>query len=410
MKVTGIEVFPISLPPPARGGSRLMILRLDTDAGISGYGEMMLLSNPFRWPVVAAMLEDLVEQALIGHDPYHAEERFDRIYGRAGYSHAPEQTKLGMLSALDMACYDIVGKDLGQPVHRLLGGPLRDRVRTYTYLYADEADEADASLQQSLRTLWLDPGYSAARARHYVDLGFTAVKLDPFSLTVSEDQALGQTVPLQFTPQALETAESVIAAIRAEVGPAADILIGTHGQMTPASAIRFARRIEACDPLWFEEPVPPENAAALAEVARATTIPITTGERLTSKHDFARLLSHRAAAIFNFDVGLVGGILEAKKIAAMAEAHYVQIAPHVYGGPMIAAASLELSLCSPNFLIMEGVETFGGIYNELADPPFDWRDGFLYPSGRPGLGHDLREDVARRLRPDGPGPSLVRVY
>ncbi|HXZ65955.1 MAG TPA: mandelate racemase/muconate lactonizing enzyme family protein [Streptosporangiaceae bacterium] len=407
MKVTGIEVFPISLPPPARGGSRWMILRLDTDAGISGYGEMMLLSNPFRWPVVAAMLADLVEQALVGHDPYHAEQRFDRIYGRAGYSHAPEQTKLAMLSALDMACYDIVGKDLGQPVHRLLGGPLRDKVRTYTYLYADEAD---ASLQQSLRKLWLDPGYSAARARHYVDLGFTAVKLDPFSLTVSEDQALGQIVPLQFTPQALETAESVVAAIRAEVGSAADILIGTHGQMTPASAIRFARRIETYDPLWFEEPVPPENAAALAEVARATTIPITTGERLTSKHDFARLLSHEAAAIFNFDVGLVGGILEAKKIAAMAEAHYVQIAPHVYGGPMIAAASLELSLCSPNFLIMEGVETFGGIYDELADPPFDWRDGFLYPSGRPGLGHNLREDVARRLRPDGPGPSLVRVY
>ncbi len=407
MKVTGIEVFPISVPPPARGGSGWMILRLDTDAGISGYGEMMLLSNPFRWPVVVAMLEDLVEQALVGHDPYDAEQRFDRIYGRAGYSHAPEQTKLAMLSALDMACYDIVGKDLGQPLHRLLGGRLRDRVRTYTYLYASEKD---ANLQQSLRRLWLDPGYVAARARHYVDLGFTAVKLDPFSLTVSKDQALGQVVPLQFTPQALATAESVIAAIRREVGTAADILVGTHGQMTPASAIRFARRIEAYDPLWFEEPVPPENAEALAEVARATTIPITTGERLTSKHDFARLLSHRAAAIFNFDVGLVGGVLEAKKIAAMAEAHYVQIAPHVYGGPMIAAASRELSLCSPNFLIMEGVETFGGSYDELTDPPFTWRDGFLFPSDRPGLGHDLREDVARRLRPDGPGPSRVRVY
>jgi galactonate dehydratase len=407
MKVVSVEVFPISLPPPARGGNRWMILRLDTDAGISGYGEMMLLSHPFRWPVVVAMLEDLADQALIGHDPYNAEERFDRIYGRAGYSHAPEQTKLAMLSALDMACYDIVGKDLGQPLHRLFGGQLRDKVRTYTYLYTDDSD---ASLQQSLRSLWLDPGYAAARARHYVDLGFTAVKLDPFSLTVSEDQSLGQLVPLQFTPSALETAESVIAAIRAEVRAEADILVGTHGQMTPASAIRFARRIEAYDPLWFEEPVPPENIEALAEVARATSIPITTGERLTSKHDFARLLSHRAAAIFNFDVGLVGGILEARKIAAMAEAHYVQIAPHVYGGPMITAASLQLSLCLPNFLIMEGVETFGGIYDELTDPPFNWRGGYLVPSGRPGLGHDLREDVARRLRPEGPGPSLVRVY
>lgn len=408
MKVTGVEVFPIALPPPARGGNNWMILRLDTDTGISGYGEMMLLSHPFRWPVVVAMLEDLVDQALIGHDPYDAEELFDRIYGRAGYSHAPEQTKLAMLSALDMACWDLVGKDLGQPVHRLLGGRVREKVRTYTYLYAGETDQAN--LQQSLRSLWLDPDFAASRARHYVDLGFSAVKLDPFSLSISEDQALGQRVPVQFTPSALRTAAKVIGAIREEIGEEADILVGTHGQMTPASAIRFARLIEEHDPLWFEEPVPPENMEALAEVARATTIPITTGERLTSKYDFARLLSHRAAAIFNFDVGTVGGILEARKIATMAEAHYVQVAPHVYGGPMITAASLQLSLCTPNFLIMEGVERFDGIYEEITDPPFTWEDGFLIPSGRPGLGHDLREDVARRLRPDGPGPSLIRVY
>ena len=407
MRVTGVETFPIALPPPARGGRTWMVVRLDTDAGVSGYGEMMLLSHPFRWHVVCAEIEDLVDQALVGHDPYNAEELFDKIYGRAGYSHAPEQTKLAVLSALDMACWDIVGKDVGQPVHRLLGGAMRDKVRTYTYLYADDEDR---DLQRSLGELWLDPAYAASRARHYVDLGFTAVKLDPFSLSVGEKQALGQSVPLQFSPRALSTAESVIAAIRDEVGEEADILVGTHGQMTPASAIRFARRIERYDPLWFEEPLPPENMEALAEVARATSIPIATGERLTSKYDFARLLSCRAAAIFNFDVGTVGGILEAKKIATMAEAHYVQIAPHVYGGPMITAASIQLSLCSPNFLIMEGIERLDGVYGELADPPFHWQDGYVLPSGRPGLGHDLREDVARRLRPDGPGPSLVRAY
>ncbi|MGH9100798.1 MAG: mandelate racemase/muconate lactonizing enzyme family protein [Acidimicrobiales bacterium] len=403
MKVTGVETFPIAVPPPARGGRTWMIVRLDTDAGVSGYGEMMLLSHPFRWPVVCAELEDLVEQALVGHDPYNAEELFDTIYGRTGYSHAPEQTKLALLSALDMACWDIVGKDLGQPVHRLLGGAVREKVRTYTYLYPARGDD---QLSQDLGERWLDPSYAASRARHYVDLGFSAVKLDPFSLRVSEVQAFGQLVPLQFSPRALSTAESVIAAIREE----ADILVGTHGQMTPSGAIRFARRIEPYDPLWFEEPVPPENMEALAEVARATSIPITTGERITSKYDFARLLSLRAAAILNFDVGTVGGILEAKKIATMAEAHYVQVAPHVYGGPMITAASIQLSLCSPNFLIMEGVERLDGIYDELCDPPFCWKDGYVLPSNRPGLGHDLREDVARRLRPRGPGPSLVRAY
>ena len=407
MKVTGVEAFPIAPPPPARGGRTWMVIRLDTDAGVSGYGEMMLLSHPFRWQVVCAEIEDLVDQALVGHDPYNAEELFDKIYGRTGYSHAPEQTKLAVLSALDMACWDIVGKDVGQPVHRLLGGAVRDKVRTYTYLYADD-EERD--LERSLGALWLDPACAASRARHYVDLGFSAVKLDPFSLSIGEKQALGQRVPLQFSPRALSTAESVIAAIRDEVGDEADILVGTHGQMTPASAIRFARRIERYDPLWFEEPLPPEDMEALAEVARATSIPITTGERLTSKYDFARLLTCRAAAIFNLDVGMVGGILEAKKIATMAEAHYVQIAPHVYGGPMITAASIQLSLCSPNFLIMEGVERLDGIYDELADPPFVWRDGYVLPSDRPGLGHDLREDVARRLRPGSPGPSLVRAH
>ncbi len=407
MQVTGVETFPIAVPAPHPGGPHWMLLRLDTDEGISGYGEMMLLPIGFRWPVICAMIDDLVDQAVVGHDPYNAEELFDRIYGRAGYSHVPELTKLAILSAFDIACWDIVGKHLGQPVHRLLGGRVRDRVRTYTYLYA-APDHAD--LGRSLRELWLDPEHAAQRARHYVDLGFTAVKLDPFALSITDDQALGQTVPIQFTMSALATAEAVIAAIRTEVGDAVDILIGTHGQMTPAAAIRFAKRVERYDPLWFEEPVPPENMAALAEVARATSIPIATGERLTSKYDFARLLEHRAAAIFNFDVGLVGGILEARKIATIAESHYVQVAPHVYGGPMIAAASIQLSLSSQNFLIMEGLERFDGIYDELTDPPFIWREGFVIPSERPGLGHNLREDVARSLRPESPGRSLIRSY
>jgi len=407
MKVTGIETFPIAVPAPQPGGPHWMLLRLDTDEGVSGYGEMMLLSIGFRWPVIVAMIEDLADQALMGHDPYNAEDLFDRVYGRGGYSHVPELTKLAILSAFDMACWDIVGKHLGQPVHRLLGGRVRDKVRSYTYLYAAPSEQ---DLGRSLRELWLDPEHAARRARHYVDLGFTAVKLDPFALSIADDQALGQTVPIQFTLSALDTAEAVIGAIRAEVGDAADILIGTHGQMTPAAAIRFAKRVERYDPLWFEEPVPPENMRALAEVARATSIPITTGERLVSKYEFARLLEHRAAAIFNFDLGTVGGILEARKIATMAESHYVQVSPHVYGGPMIAAASVQLALCSQNFLIMESIERLDGIYDELTDPPFTWRDGFVIPSERPGLGHDLREDVARSLRPTGPGPSLVRVY
>jgi 2-dehydro-3-deoxyphosphogalactonate aldolase len=130
--VTGAETFPIAVPAPHPGGPYWMLLRVDTDEGVSGYREMMLLSIGFRWPVIVAMIEDLVDQALIGRDPYNAEELFDKIYGRAGYSHVPELTKLAILSAFDLACWDIVGKHLGQPVHRLLGGRVRDTVRTYT--------------------------------------------------------------------------------------------------------------------------------------------------------------------------------------------------------------------------------------------------------------------------------------
>ena len=139
MKVTGFEVFPVVCPPPFRGGRSWLFVRLDTDTGTRGYGEMMLLGVGFRLPVLAAMMADVIEQAVIGHDPYDTEMLFDKVYGRAGYSHYPELTKLGILSAIEMACWDIIGKDCGQPVYKLLGGAMRDRVRTYTYIYDDPA-------------------------------------------------------------------------------------------------------------------------------------------------------------------------------------------------------------------------------------------------------------------------------
>ena len=414
MKITGFEVFPVVCPPPFRGGRSWLFVRLDTDRGISGYGEMMLLGTGFRLPVLAAMMADLIEQALIGHDPYDTELLFDKVYGRAGYSHYPELTKLGILSAADMACWDIIGKDCGQPVHKLLGGQMRDRVRTYTYIYDDPAERAAGEGQDGgsplSRDTWLDPARAAARARHYAAQGFTAIKVDPFSLTLTHDQSLGQNVPLQFSLAAADTAERVIGAIRDEVGTGCDIIIGTHGQMTAAGALRIARRLERFDPLWYEEPCPPENMNALAEVARRTTIPIATGERLTTKFDFARLLEHRAAAVFNFNAGQVGGILEAKKIASMAEAHYVQVAPHVYGGPLIAAAALQLSLCSPNFLIMEAIERFDGVHARFTDAPLAWHEGYLLPPGRPGLGVNLNEDLARSHAPHGTQPGTIRSY
>ena len=164
--------------------------------------------------------------------------------------------------------------------------------------------------------------------------------------------------------------------------------------MTTSGAIRLARRLEKFDPLWFEEPVPPENQEEMSRVARQTSIPIATGERLATKYEFAGLLATKAASILQFALGRVGGILEAKKIAGMAEAHYAQIAPHLYCGPIECAANIQIDTCSPNFLIQETIKTCGGFHTEILKEPICWEDGYIIPSNKPGLGVELNEEVA----------------
>jgi 2-dehydro-3-deoxyphosphogalactonate aldolase len=164
--------------------------------------------------------------------------------------------------------------------------------------------------------------------------------------------------------------------------------------MTPSSAIRLAKRLEPYDPLWLEEPTPPDNVLAMARVAHATSIPIATGERLTTKYEFAQLLIHNAASILQMALGRVGGILETKKIAGMAEAHHAQIAPHLYCGPIEGAANIQIATCSPNFLILESIQRWEGFHAEILKEPVIWEDGYVIPPPRPGLGVELNEEVA----------------
>ena len=166
--------------------------------------------------------------------------------------------------------------------------------------------------------------------------------------------------------------------------------------MTAAGAIRLARRLEPYDPLWFEEPVPPDAPEEMARVARATSIPIATGERLATKYDFARVLGAGAAAILQMNLGRVGGILEAKKIAALAEVHHVQLAPHLYCGPVVGAANIQLATCSPNFLILEGIERWQGFHAEVLVKPIRWEAGYVIPPTEPGLGVELNEELIAR--------------
>ena len=175
----------------------------------------------------------------------------------------------------------------------------------------------------------------------------------------------------------------------------ATFLLAPHGQTPTSSALRFAKRVEQYDPLWFEEPVPPENIDEMARVAQHTSIPVATGERLAGRFEFRQLLEAQAAAILQPALGRVGGIFEAKKIASMAEAYYAQIAPHLYCGPIEEAANIQLDVCSPNFLIQESIGRLDGFHADLLTKPLKWEDGYIIPPTEPGLGVELDEKVAR---------------
>ncbi len=379
MKIVDIKTYMVENPPPHRGGLNWVFLKLTTDGGIEGVGEAYAV--PFHPRTVVRLIEDIGERYVIGSDPFKIERLWRTIYS-SGYTQHPDLTMMGVISALEMACWDIVGKALNQPVYNLLGGQYHEKLRSYTYLYPAPEDAVQGSLHK-------DPERAPKRAAEYVKQGFTAIKFDPVMPHTAFD-------PRQLSLEELDNAELVVNNVREAVGNKCDLLIGTHGQMTTSSAIRLAKRLEKYDPLWFEEPVPPENRDEMARVARSTSIPIATGERLATKYEFRELLEKQAAVILQMALGRVGGILEAKKIAGMAEAHYAQIAPHLYCGPIEAAANIQLDTCSPNFLIQESIETWGGFHTDILKEPIQWENGYIIPPTKPGLGIELNEEVAAK--------------
>jgi 2-dehydro-3-deoxyphosphogalactonate aldolase len=376
MKITDVKTFVVGNPPPGFGGRYFVFIKLVTDAGIEGLGEVYNL--PYHPHVVEHMVRDVVERCVVGKDPYDIERIWRSVYG-SGFIHRPDISTMGILSAIEMACWDIVGKDVNKPVYKLLGGQVHEKLRSYTYIYPKEGDKTN---------VYADPVLAAERAAEYLAMGFTALKFDPAGpYTVYDGRQLSLTE--------LDRSETFCRLLREAVGNKADLLFGTHGQMTAAGALRLARRLEPYDPLWLEEPVPPDNQREMAKVARGTTIPVACGERLATKWEFQRVLEEGAAAILQMNLGRVGGILEGKKIASMAEACHVQIAPHLYCGPVVGAANIQLATCSPNFLIQESILDWKGFHTEILKKPIQWEDGYIIPPTAPGLGVELDEDVAR---------------
>ena len=360
MKIAELKTFVVANPPPAFGGRYFIFVKLRTQCGVEGIGEVYAAT--FAPNVIIAMIEDVFERHVLGADPFRIEALWRNIYGR-GYSLRPDISLMGVLSGIEMALWDIVGKAVDKPVYELLGGKVHERLRSYTYLYPDEP----GSHAYSDSPVYRDPDAAAERALKYVAQGFTAVKFDPAGAYSTFD-------PRQPSLERLDLSEKFCRQIRTAVGAKCDLLFGTHGQFTTSGAIRLARRLEAYDPLWFEEPTPPEMPEEMALVARQTTIPIATGERLATKYEFSRVMALGAASILQLNLGRVGGLLEAKKIAGMAEAHYTQIAPHLYCGPVVWAPRIFSSpRAAPTFSFLKASRSGTGFTRAFSRSRFDGR-------------------------------------
>ena len=380
MNINNMKVFVVGNPPPHHGGRYFIFLKLYTDNGIEGVGEVY--SATFQPHVIEKMIEDVYERHVEGMDPFRIEFLWRSVYGR-GYTMRPDASLVAVLSGLEIALWDICGKALEKPVYELLGGKIHEKLRTYTYLYPKNGSAyADES-----PSVYDDPDLAAKAASECLGHGFTAIKFDPAGPYSVFD-------PRQPSMEAMDRSELFCRRIRESVGSKVDLLIGTHGQFTHSGAIRFARRLETYDPLWFEEPTPPERPEEMAKVATQTKIPIATGERLTTKYEFARVLEMGAASILQPALGRVGGILETKKIAGMAESYYAQIAPHLYCGPIEGAANIQISTCIPNFLILESIGNWQGFHAKILKKPLEWDSGFVIPPTESGLGVELNDEVA----------------
>jgi galactonate dehydratase len=357
MKITGYELFLVE--------PRWLFLRIDTDEGISGWGEPIVEGKAHT---VARCVEEMFDY-LLGQDPARIEEHWQAL-AKSGFYRGGVVLN-SALSGIDQALWDIAGKTHGVPVHQLLGGHVRDRVRVYGWVGGETPQEL------------------AESAAAQVAKGMTAVKLNP----------CGQLEPLA-TPAAIDAIVAGVTAVREAIGPDRDLALDFHGRFSGAMSRRVLPFLELLLPLFVEEPVLPEFSRDLGAVVRSTSIPIATGERLYSRWDFRSVLSD-GIAVAQPDISHAGGISETRRIAAMAEAYDVLVAPHCPLGPIALAASLQLDFAIPNFLIQEQALGIGygdnsGLLDYLADTtPFTFRDGYIDRPTAPGLGITIDEDAVR---------------
>ena len=383
MKLKKLKVFIVGNQKPYWGGQYFIFVKLTSDNGIIGHGEVYAGSVSPK--VMEYVIKDVFDRHMKNEAPENIELMFRRVYS-SGFSQRPDPTVIGAFSGLEMACLDILGKSIDKPIYSILGGCMQNKIRSYTYLYPLE--------HHNKEKFWSSPDMAVESAKKMLDLGFTALKFDP---------AGPYTIRGGHQPSMLDISLCIefCNALRKEVGNKADLLFGTHGQFTTSGAIRLGKALEKYNLLWFEEPIPPDNIDEFKKVSEAINIPIATGERHTTKSEFASLLKNGGVSILQPALGRSGGILETKKISAIAEVFNAQIAPHLYAGPVEWAANVQLASNIPNLLIAETILTGGEFHLKLIKNSIKWENGFILSPKTPGLGIEFNEQLANDNKYNG---------
>ena len=356
MKVTDIKTFAVDC-----FRTNWVFVKVYTDEGIDGVGEATL---EYKEKALIGAVEHIREY-LVGKDPRQIERHWHDIYRDAYWRGGA--VLMSALSAVEMALWDILGKSLGVPVYQLLGGRANDKVRIYVNGWFSGAKK---------------PEEFAACAKAAMERGVTALKWDPFGKAY-----------LTLSGAELDNALACVAAVREAVGNRVDLLIEGHGRFDVPTGIRIAKELEQFRPMWFEEPVPPDNLEALKAVRDKSPVPISAGERLYTLKDFKDLFEMRAADYIQPDISHAGGIMELKKIAAVADTYYIPFAPHNPSGPVANAATLQLAACCPNFNILEIMYSDVTWRADVTDEDLHYEDGYITIPDKPGLGIELNEEA-----------------
>ena len=378
MKITDVQACVIGNPEPHSGGSVWTFVRIYTDEGIVGTGECNSGGPGFSGFANKAAITAM-KPLLIGEDPFNINLIYEKLRRRGRYGGSTNPPLIFALTGIDNALYDIVGKALGVPVYKLLGGKFRDKIRLYADCHAGESN---------------DPQAYADKALEVVDEGFSAVKFDVDSTGTGKLDDYNWTVGAREMTHVI----SLIEGIRNALGYEVDLAIDCHGQFDMPSAITLAKAVEPLRLLWLEEPVPAENIDALAQVRASTSTVICTGENQYTRFEFLELFQKKAVDVIMPDLAKAGGIAEAKRIADIADAHYIPIAPHNVSSPLGMMAACHVLASVPNFLLLEFHARDIRWWNDLCDgdKPFV-KDGFMAVSERPGLGVELNDKVAKTL-------------